>query len=276
MKKLMNRWRVFVNEEVLKKIYVHGYVKPEKAFHTLGEWEAFVNKILQFQKDGHYVSYSHGEIVGPDELISLIEEFYGFQLNVDVERYELLTTKNILDHIEDFVNHRFWALDKEFGIYFDDIKKLRFAYFYSRGDLEPYVLVDDTFTEQIYGSTNNPKKLYHYTHEEGIERIQRAIDSGDPFDISAYTVAQRDFFRKKSNKIMEFEGNVRAGFRSDVKSYSVSNGRKCVNLHRMGYPGKDKDNLCTNLKDDCNGELKTSLWNEFIATPTKILNVRDK
>jgi hypothetical protein len=276
MKELMNRWRVFVNEEVLKKIYVHGYVKPEKSFHTLAEWEVFVNKILKFQKDGHYISHSHGELEGPEELVALIKDFYGFQLNVDVDRYELLTSKNILDHIEDFVNHRFWGLSKEFEIYFDDVSELRFAYFYSRGDLEPYVLVDDTFTEQIYGSTNNPKILYHYTHEEGIDRIQRSIDSGDTFDISAYTVAQRDFFRKKSNKIMKFEGNVRAGFRSDVKSYSVSNGRKCVNLHRMGYPGKDKDNLCTDLDDDCNGELRTSLWNEFIATPVKILEVFDK
>ncbi len=276
MKKLMDRWRVFVNEEVLKKIYVHGYVKPEKSFHTLAEWGVFVDKILKLQKDGHYISHSHGELVGPEELTSLVKDFYGFQLNVDVERYELLTSKNVLDHIEDFVNHRFWALEQEFKIYFDDISKLRFAYFYSRGDLEPYVLVDDAFTEQVYGSTNNPKILYHYTHEEGVERIQRAIDGGDPFDISAYTVAQRDFFRKKSNKIMKFEGNVRAGFRSDVKSYSVSSGRKCVNLHRMGYPGKDKNNLCTNLEDDCNGELRTSLWNEFIATPVKILEVLDK
>ena len=75
--------------------------------------------------------------------------------------------------------------------------------------------------------------------------------------------------------VMEFEGNVRAGFRSDVKSYSVSNGRKCVNLHRMGYPG-EKDNLCTDLENDCNGELKTSLWNEFIVTPMRIIEVSKK
>ena len=75
--------------------------------------------------------------------------------------------------------------------------------------------------------------------------------------------------------IMEFEGNVRAGFRSDVKSYSVSNGRKCVNLHRLGYPG-EKDNLCRDLENDCNGELKTSLRNEFIVTPIKILDVSQK
>lgn len=267
-------WNTFLNEQV-KKLYVHGYIKPEQAFRTLSEWEVFVNKILKFQKDGHYVSHGHGQIVGPNELQELIDEFYGFQLSVDVKRYDLLTTKNVLDHIEDFVNHRYWSLEKQFGQFFDDISELRFAYFYSRGDLEPYVLVDDTFTEQIYGSINNPKVLYHYTHQEGVERIQRAIDSGDPFDISAYTVAERDFFRAKSNMIMEFEGNVRAGFRSDVKSYSVSNGRKCVNLHRLGYPG-EKDNLCRDLENDCNGELKTSLWNEFIVTPIKILDVSQK
>ena len=267
-----NMWKNFLNEEI-KKLYVHGYIKPEQSFHTLSEWEDFVNQILKFQKDGHYISHGHGELVGPAELVKLVEDFYGFQLQVDVDRYDLLTTKNVLDHIEDFVNHRFWSLDKLFGQFFEDISELRFAYFYSRGDLEPYVLVDDAFTEQVYGSTNNPKVLYHYTHEEGIERIQRAIDSGDPFDISAYTVAERPFFRDKSNKIIEFEGNVRAGFRSDVKSYSVSNNRKCVNLHRLGYPGKDKDNLCTALENDCNGELRTALWNEFIVTPIKILDV---
>tara|TARA_A100001515_G_scaffold140894_2_gene137131 strand:+ start:381 stop:1202 length:822 start_codon:yes stop_codon:yes gene_type:complete len=269
-----NTWKSFLNEQV-KKVYVHGYIKPENAFHTLSEWKVFVDKILSFQKSGHYVSHSHGKVVGPEELQSLIDDYYGFQLNVDVDRYDLLTSKNVLDHIEDFANHRYWSLEKEFDQYFDNIDELRFAYFYSRGDLEPYVLVDEVFTEQIYGSINNPKVLYHYTHEEGVERIRRAIEGGDPFDISAYTVAKRDFFRAKSNLIMEFEGNVRAGFRSDVKSYSVSNGRKCVNLHRMGYPG-EKDNLCRDLENDCNGELKTSLWNEFIVTPMKILDVSEK
>lgn len=269
------RWQNFVTEQI-KKIYVHGYIKPEQSFYTLTEWEGFVNQILKFQKDDHYVSHGHGEIVGPEDLKKLIDDFYGFQINVDVSRYDLLTTKNVLDHIEDFSNHRFWSLEKQFGQYFNDMSKLKFAYFYSRGDLEPYVLVDDTFTEQVYGSTDNPKVLYHYTHKEGVERIQRSIDSGKPFDISAYTVAERDFFRSKSNLIMEFRGNVRAGFRSDVKSYSVSNGRKCVNLHRLGYPGKDKDNLCTDLDNDCNGELKTSLWNEFIVTPLEILDVYKK
>ena len=269
------RWKSFLKEEV-KKIYIHGYIKPESAFHTLDEWLIFVEEILDYQKQGHYISHSHGQLVGPEELTDLVDEFYGFQLNVDVDRYDLLTSKNVLDHIEDFVNHRYWSLEQQFAQFFENIDELKFAYFYSRGDLEPYVLVDNSFTEQIYGSVYNPKVLYHYTHQEGVERIERAIKSGDPFDISAFTVAERPFFREKSNLVMEFRGNVRAGFRSDVKSYSVSNGRKCVNLHRLGYPGEDKDNLCIDLENDCNGELKTSLWNEFIATPLEILEVSER
>ena len=254
----VERWKSFLKEEV-KKLYIHGYIKPESAFHTLDEWLIFVEEILDYQKQGHYISHSHGQLVGPEELTDLVDEFYGFQLNVDVDRYDLLTSKNVLDHIEDFVNHRYWSLEQQFAQFFENMDELKFAYFYSRGDLEPYVLVDNSFTEQIYGSVYNPKVLYHYTHQEGVERIERAIKSGDPFDISAFTVAERPFFREKSNLVMEFRGNVRAGFRSDVKSYSVSNGRKCVNLHRLGYPGEDKDNLCTDLESDCNGELKTSL-----------------
>ncbi len=266
-----SKWKRFLNEAV--KVYVHGYVKPESAFYTIAEWEEMANRILALQKEGH--SIRSGEIEGPDELIELINSFYGFQLYTEVDRYELLTYKNVLDHIEDFVNHRVWGLRKEFGEYFPDINRLRLAYFYSRGDLEPYLLIDEEFTEQIYGSTNNPKKLLHYTTQSGVERIQRAIDKGKPFDISSYTVAERPFFRKDSNLIMEFEGNVRAGFRSDVKSYSVDNNRKCVNLYRLGYPGEDIDNLCIDLENDCSGELKTSLWNEFIATPMRIVEVTE-
>ncbi|HAI37907.1 MAG TPA: hypothetical protein DCM40_07175, partial [Maribacter sp.] len=147
-------WKIFLTEKV-KKLYVHGYIKPESAFHTLSEWREFVDKVLNFQKQGVYVSHGHGNLVGPQELLDLIEEFYGFQLQVDVDRYDLLTTKNVLDHIEDFVNHRYWSLENEFEQYFQNMNELRFAYFYSRGDLEPYVLIDDAFTNQIYGSTNN-------------------------------------------------------------------------------------------------------------------------
>jgi hypothetical protein len=270
----MRSWRGYLLSEDVK-VYIHGYVKPEESFHTLEEWKGLANKVLDFQKSGHYVSGMKEEEIHP-ELLQTVYDFYQYQLDIEVNRYELLTRKNVLDHIEDFVNHRFWALENEFGDYFPEFSSLRFAYFYSRGDLEPYVLVDDEFTTQIYGSTDNPKVLMHYTNAEGIERIQKAINDNEPFDISTYTVAERDFFRKESNKVVKLEGNVRAGFRSDVKSFSVSNGRKAVSMHRLGYPGDDQDNLCTDLENDCNGELRTSLWNEFIVTPIKILGVLDR
>ena len=111
------RWQNFVTEQI-KKIYVHGYIKPEQSFYTLTEWEGFANQILKFQKDGYYVSHGHGNVVGPEDLKKLIDDFYGFQINVDVSRYDLLTTKNVLDHIEDFSNHRLWSLEKQFGQYF--------------------------------------------------------------------------------------------------------------------------------------------------------------
>lgn len=271
MKSLLSNWRKYVLSENIK-VYVHGYVKPEESFHTLAEWKGFANQVLEFQKGGHYVSGMKENEIHP-KLLQLIHQFYNYQLEIEADRYELLTIKNVLDHIEDFINHRFWSLEKEFGNYFPNFSNLQVAYLYSRGDLEPYVLVDDEFTKQIYGSVDNPKILFHYTTDEGIERIQNGIDNGTPFDISAYTVAKRSFFRKESSKIIKFEGNVRAGFRSDVKSFAVTNGRKAVSLHRLGYPGDDKDNLCTDLENDCNGELRTSLWNEFIVTPIKILGV---
>ena len=165
------KWKQFVNEAV--KVYVHGYIKPESAFHTIAEWEQMANQILDAQKDGH--SIRGGKIEGPEELVSLINSFYDFQLNVEVDRYDLLTYKNVMDHIEDFANHRVWGLRKEFGEYFPDINKLRLAYFYSRGDLEPYILIDDEFTEQIYGSTNNPKMLLHYTSERVLKESKEQL-----------------------------------------------------------------------------------------------------
>ena len=259
-----------LNEDVTVKVL--GYVKPDSAFHTLDGWENFVNRVLRLQKQG--ASVRGGEIKGSDDLVELINSFFSFQLDTEVERYELLTRKNVIDFIEDFVNHRFWGLKREFGSYFPDIDKLRFAYFYSRGDMEPYVLIDDEFTKQFYGGLDNPLELKHYTSVNGIERIQKAIDEGDAFDISAFTVMTQPFFRATSNKIITFKGNVRAAFRSDVKSFATSTGRKAVNLYRLEYPGEE-ENICPDLETLCADDTDTSLWNEIIATPMEILKVED-
>ena len=262
--------RKYVRECLLEsKEKVRGYVKPDSSFFTLDEWQVAVEMLLDLQKEG--IDTRGGNYADP-RLIAVVERYFGYQLNDEVERWDLLTKKNVLDFVEDFVNHRFWGLRKEFGHYFKDINRLRFAYFYSRGDLEPYVLMDDEFTTQLYGSTNNPKELLHYTTVRGVERIQKAIDSGSAFDISTFTIAERPFFRPESNIIIKLLGNVRAGFRSDVKSMAVDTGRRACNLYRLEYPGEDFNNICYEL-DTCDGDIRTSLWNEYIATPIEILEV---
>ena len=188
-----------------------------------------------------------GEIAG-EEVEALVRRYFSYQLDVEVPRYELLTRKNVLDFVEDFVNHRVWAMNREYGQYFPDFSKLRFAFFYSRGDMEPYVLLDDEYTTQLYGSTYNPKKLCHYTSKDGLERIIEAIDAGVTFDISSFTVMDRPFFRKESDLLLTFIGNVRAGFRSDIKSVAVSSGRRACNMYRLEYPGRDQNNICYELE----------------------------
>ena len=258
-------------KSVLEETRVLGYIKRTSSFFTVDEWDVFVTKMLRLQKKG-YDTRGGGKNLHP-EIVSLIREYFGFQLGTEVKRYELLTYKNLMDFIEDFVNHRFWGIEKEFGHYFKDISKLKIAYFYSRGDLEPYALIDGELTHQLYGSTWNPKVMLHYTTKAGIDRIQSAISSGNGFDISSFTVAERDFFRKESIYIIKFIGNVRAGFRSDIKSFATDSGRRAVNLYRLEYPGKDLNNICYEL-ETCDGSTRTSLWNEYISTPLKIINIK--
>jgi hypothetical protein len=249
-----------------------GWQKPDSSFFTLSEWEVFCNQMLKLQKMGH--DTRGGGMSLHSEVIDLVNHYFDYQINSEVPTHDLLTHKNVMDFIEDFVNHRFWGIEREFGSYFPDIKKLRFAYFYSRGDIEPYVLIDDEFTTQLYGSVWNPKPLLHYTDQEGMQRIADAISSGEEIDISSFTVAERPFFRETSNLVVQFIGNVRAGFRSDIKSLPTTTGRRALNLYRLEYPGRDINNICYEL-ESCDGEIRTSLWNEYIATPLEIIGVTE-
>ena len=270
MASYQKKWKNFLKEDLT--VRVHGYLKPTSSFRTLTEWKEFVEKGLDLQEKG--MSIRGGEVEG-EEFNTLVNDYFDFQLNTDVPRYDLLTKKNVLDFIEDFINHRFWGLKREFGTYFPIIEKLRFSYFYSRGDMEPYVLVDDEFTKQIYGDTDRIKTLQHYTSNRGVERIQNAIESGNSFDISAFTVMKRPFFRKESDKIMVFKGEVKAAFRSDVKSYATDSGRKAINLYRLEYPNENKSNICDDLETACSSDTRTTLWNEIIATPLEILEIKE-
>jgi len=251
---------------------VRGYIKPAACFRTLSEWEAVVHELLELQETG---ADTRGGLTPDPRLLEIIEQYFGYQLHDEVDRWELLTQKNILDFIEDFVNHRFWAFEKEYSQYFFDIMKLRFAYFYSRGDMEPYVMLDDEYTMQLYGSVYNPKLLCHYTTASSAQRLIDSIRDGIEFDISSFTVMDRPFFRKESNVLVTFVGNVRAAFRSDIKSMALDNGRRACNMYRLEYPGHDVNNICYDLST-CDGDVRTNLWNEYIATPIEIVSAETR
>ena len=55
-------------------------------------------------------------------------------------------------------------------------------------------------------------------------------------------------------------------------SIVLDTGRRALNLHRVDYPGKDLNNICHEL-ETCDGSVRTSLWNEYIATPKMILSI---
>ena len=257
---------------------VLGYIKPVNVFKTLLEWMEIAELILAFQKKGydtrggefrcaHMLKCSPGEF---EAFQRVVMENFGYLMH-DVERFERVIPRNFFNFIEDFVNYRVWAMEREFGDYFPDINQLRFAFLYTRDDIEPYVLLDDEFTKQVYGDLNNPKQLLHYTTEGGLKNIQDALARNAPFDISCFTMMERPFFRKQSNLLVTLVGNVRAGFRSDIKSFVVSNGKRACNMYRLEHPGSEP-NLCYEL-ETCDGENLTSLWNEYIATPVSILSV---
>jgi len=262
-----------LNEGV--KVKVRGYIRPADQFHTLGVWEKSIKQMLSLQAKG--MSVRGGKITtdpkqptASKRWLDLIDYLFGYLLEVETGRF-ILTEKNVLDFIEDFINHRFWSIRKQYEDYFPDIDLLKFGFLYSRGDIEPYVMIDEEFTEQFYGSTDNIKTVKHFTTGKGLANIVKSIENNEDFDISTFTIVASPFFRDESNVIVTLEANVRAAFRSDVKSLALDNGRRAANLHRLDYPG-DETNICPNL-DLCDGELKTSLWNEIIATPVKISEV---
>ena len=90
MKLLIENWKRFLEED----FEVRGYVKPLASFHTLEEWKAFANRVLDLQEKGQ--SLRSGKVQG-EELQALVNDYYQFQREIEVDRYDLLTDKNILD-----------------------------------------------------------------------------------------------------------------------------------------------------------------------------------
>ena len=84
------------------QVKVLGYIRPSSAFHTLAEWEIAVNQILNLQEEG--IDSRGGKLPHDERFLDIVTQYFGYQLYTEVERYELLTAKNVLDFIEDFAN----------------------------------------------------------------------------------------------------------------------------------------------------------------------------
>jgi hypothetical protein len=248
---------------------VRGYYHPYKSFATIAEWEAVAKEFLSLQKQGF--DTRGGMIDNSPELIQLVNKWFGFQLYVETQRFEQLTQKMVLDFIEDFINHRVWGLADEFAEYIVDIKDDKFSFFYSRGAIEPYILLDGRFTTDTYGSTKEEVISLHWTSEEGLKNLQDSIDNKSQFSISTFTTQAKSFFRPESNILVKVKGNLVAAFQSDVKSLVVDNGDRAANLFRFSYPDNE-NNLCRDW-EKCK-ENKTALWNEIIMKPIEILDYK--
>ena len=248
---------------------VRGYFHPYKNFATIAEWEGIAKEFLSLQKQGF--DTRGGMIDNSPELIALVNKWFGFQLYVETQRFEQLTQKMVLDFIEDFINHRVWGLADEFAEYIVDIENDKFSFFYSRGAIEPYILLDKRFTNDTYGEKPVEVVTLHWTSEEGLANLQDSIDNKAQFSISTFTTQAKSFFRPESNILVKVKGNLVAAFQSDVKSLVVDNGDRAANLFRFSYPDNE-NNLCRNW-DACK-ENKTALWNEIIMKPTEIIDYK--
>lgn len=248
---------------------VRGYQKPESTFHTIKEWEAIANAFLKLQKKGFDVR--GGMVDDNAQLVGLINRFFGYQLYVETELYSDLTKKNVLDFIEDFINHRVWGIRDEFKDLITNIDNDKIAFFQSRGAIEPYILLDAQFTQDTYGNTDIEVVTMHWTSEEGIRNLIDSLQSGYKYSISTFTTQAKQFFRPESNILVKLKGNLVAAFQSDVKSFATDKGNRAANLFRFSYPDNE-NNLCTNW-EECK-ENKTSLWNEIIVKPISILDYK--
>jgi hypothetical protein len=255
---------------------VRGYIHPENCFATIAEWEQVAKEFLALQKKG---KDTRGGVVDQDpKLADLIMKWFSFQLYIETQRYDSLTQKEVLYFIEDFVNHKVWGLRREFATYFYNdnhdinfIDNIKVAYFYSRGTLEPYVLLDDRLVTDIYGTTHNKVVTLHWTTEQGLINLQDSINQNHTYAISTFTKQWKPFFRPESNVLLQLEGELRGAFKSDVKSFATDRGNRAINMYRLAYPG-EKTNMCLDFKDCVGGA--TSLWNEIIVKPTRLISFK--
>jgi len=250
---------------------VRGYIKPMSSFHTIDEWETIALKFLYLQKQGYDI---RGFInSGNSQLVNLVKKYFGYTVEIETELFpKMFPLSSALIFIEDFVNHKIWGLRREYLSYFKNIDELKFGYFYSRGDIEPYVLLDDKYTNQFYGNIPIEVKSYHWTTIAGLKNINKIIQKKENIAISTFTKQSKRFFRQTNNVLSYIRGELIAGFKSDVKSMAVDNGMRAANLTRFAYPN-EQSNILLDIKDITN---ETSLWNELIVYPRGILKYEKK
>jgi hypothetical protein len=258
-----------ITTEDISNYKVRGFFKPESSFQTIEEWEKMAKQFLELQSQGFD---TRGGVVSDNPtLVKLINQYFGYQYYIEPMQFSKLDQKTVLDFIEDFVNYRVWEMNHDFSEHVPDITKARFAYFYSRGNIEPYILLDDNFTIAAYGSTNIETVSYHWTSREGLENIVSSIKDGLPIPLSTFTIQTKKFFRPESNYLVKLKGHLVAAFQSDTKSFSTDNGHKAANMFRFTLPGH-QENLCTDWKA-CK-QNTTYLWNEIIVNPTGIIDYK--
>ena len=248
---------------------VRGYFKPESSFKTISEWEQVANEFLELQSQGF--DTRGGEIAFSPKLTELINENFSYQYYIEPMQFSKLSQKMVLDFIEDFVNYRVWEMRHDFEGHLPGVDQCRFAYFYSRGNIEPYVLLDEDFTERVYGSTDIETISYHWTSLQGFKNIVETMKRGQQIPLSTFTVQSKKFFRAESNYLIKIKGNLIAAFQSDTKSFSTDMGNKAANMLRFTIPGH-RDNLCKDWTQ-CDKD-QTNLWNEIIVRPVSILDYK--
>jgi len=252
---------------------VRGYYHPTSAFHTITEWEAISNEFLELDKQGY--DTRGGKIDNNPKLVSLVNKYFSFQLYVETQRYDQLTQVNVLNFIEDFTNHRVWSMRDEFRDRLPNglIDEVKVAFFYSRGDLEPFMLMDDSFTNKLYGTTDHIVTTLHWTSLQGAKNLADSIGSGHEYAISTFTKQYKEFFRPESNILVKLKGKLVCAFKSDAKTIVTDSGMKAANMFRLGYPG-ESDNICNSTDACSDSDHSTYLWNEIIVVPVEILDVK--
>ena len=187
---------------------VRGYFKPESSFHTIAEWEAICNEFLALEQQGF--DTRGGTIDYSPQLIDLINKYFSHQLYIETEQFPDLTRKKVLDFIEDFVNHRVWSLREDYKDYIVNIDNDRIAFLNSRGAIEPYLLLDEQFTMDTYGTVEEEVTTLHWTSKQGLINLIDSTKNGYKFSISTFTTQAKEFFRPEANILVKLREIGRA------------------------------------------------------------------